>query len=300
MIARSLKILALLVATLLPLRSSQGATPRPWTSARSWLYQLQRVSMPSLAKSDYDLFVIDAFCHDSTRRPWTRAEIDSLKNAGGRRRLVVAYLSIGEAEPYRFYWRPGWKPGSPEWLDRPNPDWPDNYRVKYWNPQWRSILYGGDESYVDRIMDAGFDGVYLDIVDGYERYAKKRPTAKKEMLDLIAAIARHCRVTRGDADFGIIPQNAVELLEIPSHAALITGIGKEETYFCATNEATDTEDREWEEELLGGLVSRGKLVLCVDYVNEPAGITFTKQRCKKLGFLSLCTHVDLDRDPARP
>ena len=32
------------------------------------------------------------------------------------------------------------------------------------------MIYGGDGSYIKRIIDAGFDGVYLDKVDVYEYF----------------------------------------------------------------------------------------------------------------------------------
>jgi len=32
------------------------------------------------------------------------------------------------------------------------------------NPEWQAIIF----EYEDRILNAGFDGVYLDIIDGFE------------------------------------------------------------------------------------------------------------------------------------
>jgi cysteinyl-tRNA synthetase len=51
-----------------------------------------------------------------------------------------------------------------------NPDWKGNYKVKYWDPQWQAIIYGNDRSYAKMILDAGFDGVYLDLIDAFEYY----------------------------------------------------------------------------------------------------------------------------------
>ena len=42
--------------------------------------------------------------------------------------------------------------------------------MAYWQPEWKDIIYGNDDSYLKKILDAGFDGVYLDIIDAYERY----------------------------------------------------------------------------------------------------------------------------------
>ena len=101
----------------------------------------------------------------------TPDEVSSLgaKNGGGSR-LVVAYMSIGEAEDYRYYWREDWVDDPPSWLADENPDWPGNYKVRYWDTDWQSIIYGTGDSYLGQILAAGFDGVYLDIIDAFEYF----------------------------------------------------------------------------------------------------------------------------------
>lgn len=86
--------------------------------------------------------------------------------------MVIAYMSIGEAENYRFYWKQDWKTGSPSWLREENPEWPGNYAVRYWHPDWKKIIYGNSDAYLDRILAAGFDGVYLDKIDVFEYFEK--------------------------------------------------------------------------------------------------------------------------------
>ena len=119
--------------------------------------------------TNYDLLIMDLFFHDGTA--FTASEIAQLKNkANGGKRLVISYLSIGEAENYRFYWQSDWNKNKPAWMDTENPDWPGNYKVRYWTTDWQSIIYGNDTSYLKKILDAGFDGVYLDIIDAFEYY----------------------------------------------------------------------------------------------------------------------------------
>ncbi len=45
-----------------------------------------------------------------------------------------------------------------------------NYKVRYWEDGWQDIIFGNDNSYLKKILDAGFDGVYLDIIDGFEYF----------------------------------------------------------------------------------------------------------------------------------
>ena len=45
-------------------------------------------------------------------------EIKKIKDSG---KIPVAYISIGEAENYRFYWTDEWYNNPPEWLGKENP-----------------------------------------------------------------------------------------------------------------------------------------------------------------------------------
>ncbi len=283
------------ICLLLLLTNGATASPRPWKEVRSWAYQLQHPKPHQIAASPYDLVVIDYSRDGCNDGRFTRQEVEQMKKKGGKRRLVVAYMSIGEAEPYRFYWKKGWKPGHPQWLLKPNPRWPDNYRVKYWDPEWQSIIYGNENSYLDQIIEAGFDGVYLDIVDGYEKFVAKRPRAKKEMKMFIRDLAAYARIVKGDKDFGLFPQNAPELLTDKKYLDLLTGIGKEEVYYFDTDDETGEEDRQWDEELLDKVVKAGKLVLTVDYCHEREHIVDTIKRARKKGYIPYCTDVELDR-----
>lgn len=123
----------------------------------------------AVVSTNYDMVIMDLFFNDNTS--FTSEEIGRLKSkANGGSRVVVAYMSIGEAEDYRYYWQGDWKKNPPSWMAGENPDWEGNYKVWYWEEEWQAIIYGSQESYVGKILDAGFDGVYLDIIDAYEYY----------------------------------------------------------------------------------------------------------------------------------
>jgi len=122
-----------------------------------------------ITSTNFDLLIMDLFFNDGT--VFTSSEIDQLRSkANGGSRLVVSYMSIGEAEDYRFYWQENWRVNKPSWMDKENPDWEGNFKVKYWIEDWQKIIYGNEDSYLDKILDANFDGVYLDIIDAFEYY----------------------------------------------------------------------------------------------------------------------------------
>lgn len=123
----------------------------------------------AVTATNYDLLIMDLFFRDDS--VFSANEVNQLKNkANGGQRLVLAYMSIGEAEDYRYYWQSAWNRNRPSWLAAENPNWAGNYKVRYWQAEWQNIIYGNDQSYLKKILDAGFDGVYLDIIDAFDYF----------------------------------------------------------------------------------------------------------------------------------
>ncbi len=123
----------------------------------------------AITATNYDLLIMDYFFDDGTE--FSSTQIAQLKQkANGGQRLLLAYMSIGEAEDYRYYWQESWNSQKPYWIASENPDWQGNYKVEYWDEAWKNIIYGNDDSYIKKIIDAGFNGVYLDIIDAFEYF----------------------------------------------------------------------------------------------------------------------------------
>ncbi len=128
--------------------------------------------LTAVGATNYDIIIMDLYYDESTK--FTAADIDGLKTkANGKSRLVIAYMSIGEAEDYRYYWNPAWDSYPPSWIEDENPNWPHNYKVRYWVEDWQNIIYGNSGSYLQKIVDSHFNGVYLDVVDSYEYFEDK-------------------------------------------------------------------------------------------------------------------------------
>lgn len=134
-------------------------------------YNTKNEMLTAIAVTNFDLIIVDLFFNDEIL---TASDLSLIreKNNGGKR-LIIAYISIGEAENYRYYWKKGWKKGKPSWLDKENSSWKGNFKVRYWEREWKDIIYGNQNSYIDKIINSEFDGVYLDIIDAYEYYEEK-------------------------------------------------------------------------------------------------------------------------------
>jgi cysteinyl-tRNA synthetase, unknown class len=159
-----------------PIYAENSAVVTSFSDVKNFLYLINPVSyltkadfISAVTATNYDLLIMDLFFNDGTS--FTSDEVAQLKNkANGGKRLVISYMSIGEAENYRYYWQSAWNSDKPSWMDDENPNWPGNYKVWYWEKEWQGIIYGSDSSYLKKILNAGFDGVYLDIIDAFEYY----------------------------------------------------------------------------------------------------------------------------------
>jgi cysteinyl-tRNA synthetase len=148
------------------------------------LYSDKLLFLNDLQATNYDLLIIDLFFDGNEIFPPSDIESLKIKNSGGRR-LVLAYLSLGEAEDYRYYWNKNWIKDPPSWLGEENPEWEGNYKVRYWKKEWQDIIFGNDDSYLKKIIDAGFDGVYLDLIDAFEFWEEKNRLSDSVLSRLI-------------------------------------------------------------------------------------------------------------------
>lgn len=132
------------------------------------MYATKAAFINAVKATNYDVILMDLFLNNTA---FTATEIDQLKTkANGGKRLVICYMSIGEAEDYRYYWDSTWRVGNPPFIAAEDPNWPGNYYVQYWNTDWKNIIYGNDTSYTKKLLNSHFDGAYLDIIDAFEYF----------------------------------------------------------------------------------------------------------------------------------
>lgn len=257
-------------------------------AAKSWGYQLQRVKPEVLAALPYDLFVIDYSRDGTDAKALTANDIERLKiKPDGGRRVVLAYLSIGEAEKYRYYWQPDWETPAlaPPWLASPNKSWRTNYPVRYWQEDWQAIVFRGENSYLSRILNAGFDGIYLDRVDVHQEFEKENPSAREQMMAFVKAIAAHARSRK--PGFLVVPQNGEELLDDASYRGVIDAFAKEDLLFGDGRPKRANKPERIAETLahLKPLAADGKRVFVVEYIDKPEDVASARIRIESLGFI---------------
>jgi cysteinyl-tRNA synthetase len=255
-----------------------------------------------LKESGRDWIVLDATFAGDT--PWERTDLDTIRS-GKAGRKVVAYLSIGEAEDYRSYWQSDWvsngkrTAAAPVWLGIENPEWKGNYQVKYWSADWQKLMLAA----IDDAMARGFDGVYLDIVDGFQTYEQgadgylddrinpeTKQTYRRDMVDWVKAIAARARAK--DPAALVIPQNGSQLATHKDLVEVISAQGIEDLF---TN-GKKLQPASHTDEILGHLktlASAKKPVLLIEYPKTPERQALSKKLAKENGLVWLVTDRQL-------
>jgi cysteinyl-tRNA synthetase len=263
--------------------SRPAAEPMSLANVAYWAYQLQDISaqgaVDGLVASHYDMLVLEP-----TRTDWssddryfdTRGMVarlkDSLASDDAHRKLIIAYADIGEAEDWRWYWT--W---STDWdcVGDPPADWPDyilacdpdgwsgNYPVAYWDGDWKDIVITGthqgghpDRDYssvIDEVIKDGFDGIYLDWVEGYENedvVAAAQAAGKDPAVEMIAFVEEmRAYATARDPNFLIVQQNAAALIDGRLELLIvIDAIAQEAIWYDgdATDAWDDPDGYDWE------------------------------------------------------
>lgn len=272
------------------------------SSVKTWDYQLQYANLDRLARSTSDMVVIDYARGWGDKVPYTRADVERVRRRpDGRSRLVIAYFSIGEAEDYRPYWQAAWKQTPPAWLMPENCRWRGNYPVKYWMEEWKQIIFAGKESYLARIMAAGFDGVYLDRVDAYWDFREQFPQGKAEMIKFVHGLAKHAR--RSKPDFIVIAQNAEDLLVDKGYRRVIDAVAKEDLLHGvdATGQRNEASLIKWSLEHLAKLTADNKPLFAIEYLTRLDQKAATAKELAPLGIRLVYPSRSLDgEDPFEP
>lgn len=116
-----------------PIYGENSDTITSLQQARNFLYLInpdnlfasKQTFVDAVKNTNYDYIIMDYFYNGEE---FTQAQIEELKQkANGGKRLLICYMSIGEAEDYRYYWQSNWTIGNPSFIEKENPDWEGNY-----------------------------------------------------------------------------------------------------------------------------------------------------------------------------
>ncbi|MBW2145828.1 MAG: endo alpha-1,4 polygalactosaminidase [Deltaproteobacteria bacterium] len=295
-----------------------------------WAYQIQGIensgAVDALADSRYDMLVVEPMRTSLEYEDFPSAEmvsrLQSTRGATGARKLVIAYVDIGEAESWRSYWQPEWvaptpgQPGAPDFLLTTDPDgWADNYPVAFWDSRWKEIMIFGQGSILNTILEDGFDGIYMDWIEAYEdEYVVRTALVagldpQDEMIRFINEIRTYARSR--NPRFVLIAQNAGAIANgHPEYFGILDAIAQEHVFFEGLAD-TDWEDaesgdirvpdtgeehsRQYYQQTLLPFLQHGLPVFIAEYAREPANVEESYRLGAGQGYIPYVSLTPLDR-----
>ena len=278
---------------------SPAAVP-DWTALRSFAIQLQNGAPRELAASPFQMIVMDVNRDGTDETSYQRSDIDEIRAGGpGGPKVVLAYLSVGEAENYRSYWQKAWNAHPPEWMGPENPEWKGNFKVRFWEPPWQQLM----EKAVDHLIDLGYDGAFLDVVDAGEFWADedrgtaRHASAERDMVDFVKSLAAYAH--KRNPHFGLFPNGGENLGRFDDYVAAVTGLFREDIWYDGNhlNSASDLDDTL---RALKRFSAAKKPIFAIDYVTKPALIDDFYAKAHQAGMVPYATVRALDKLTINP
>ena len=267
-------------------------------SVRSWAVQMQDLDVETARNAPVDLIVTDATSGARGGQALSPNDVAGIKvKPDGTRRIAISYLSIGESEDYRpeYFDAEYMKEDAPDWLLKENKTWKGNRLIRFCQEGWQKTILGDEDgrslysslepSPLYRLIELGFDGVYLDRVDVYSEVVKECPDAATKMVAFVARLAAHAR--KKNPNFIVILQNAEELLGNPQMVSSIDAIAKEDLFYGVDHSERENDTAMVQASLanLALATSAGRPVFVLDYIKDPARRAADKAKIEQRGFI---------------
>ena len=268
---------------------------------------MQNLNVAEAGALPVDMFVADATAGGPGGTALSIEAVKTLKTKpDGSPRLAISYLSIGEAEDYRpdYFTGEYLTEDAPDWLLSENKRWKGNRIIRFCNEGWQRTILGDEDgrnlynsvepSPLYKLIELGFDGVYLDRVDVYSEVQKECPGAAAKMVDFVARLAAQAR--KKNPNFIVILQNAEELLRNPKMVAAIDAVAKEDLFYGADHSESENEAGMIATTLdnLAFAKRAGKPVFVLDYVKDARRRSADKAKILAEGFIPYFGPRNLD------
>lgn len=238
---------------------------------------------PAVAEfRDYGLVVLDSVHH-----PPIRPLLEQKKT-------VIGYISLGEVENYRDYYKAVEAEGI---LYEKNPNWPDSRYVDVRDVRWTRRVV---EDLIPRLLQKGFQGIFIDTLDNPADLERRDPVKFKGMTEAAANLVKAIRrqyprmYIMLNRSYEILP--AVEgLIDSVLGESVFTEIDFEKNTYRLAAPQTYQLQVKWLKE---AKARRPKLkVYTLDYwpPADTAGVARIYAEQRKNGFIPYVSVKDLDR-----
>lgn len=237
----------------------------------------------AVSKSDierYDMAILDPDSHPS---------IEAVR----KKTVLIAYVSIGEAETYRKYWA---NAEGQDWVLGKNPNWPGNYYVDVRSSEWKHII---TDEVIPDLIGKGFEGIMMDTIDTAVMLETGDPEKYAGSNEAMAGLIKSIHDTY--PELLLISNNGFAILE--EIAPYLDGMLTEDIYMMpdfANNsyKKVPAEESAYKISILTKLMKEHKMpVFIVDYIpqKDKALISEDISKIKRLRFKPYIAEKDLDK-----
>ncbi|MBU0732279.1 endo alpha-1,4 polygalactosaminidase [Patescibacteria group bacterium] len=301
--------------------ASKAANNWNLSDVNYWAYQIQKLdkkgAVKKIKESKFDMVVLEPTRSDkSTPNFKTKRMVKKIKATDGSqtgvRKRVFAYVDIGEAEEWRWYWQDDWKVGDPDFIISKDPDgWSGNFPVAYWQDEWKDIMIYNKDSALNQVIDDNFDGIYMDWIEAYAdpdvKAAAERDGVdpKDEMIAFIKEIKQHARKKK--PKFKLIAQNGANLVKgNKRYLNIIDGIAQENITYRGKADVKwhsyksgniKNKWRKWDRIALKPYKKAGLPVFSVDYATRKNKINKAYGFALRHGYIPYVSRTPLSRLP---
>ncbi len=254
-----------------------------WEKIDSWAAQTGNMpkTLDAMTASTVDLGMIDI--RNRAGELWKRKEVLIAK----QNKWLVAYLSVGQISKHDWFWQENWEQGNPKWILHPSKVYLNSFDVNIAAPEWLELM----KQSIDRILEQGFDGVGLDVLDVYWHPTYPGGPSKANMasgVQLTCALYRYGKSKL--PGFKMIVNNATNLVaDFPEYRGCIHATIGESIWYYSTNKPRPQEYTSYQIGQLNINLRYGKKVLIMDKATQPDFIARVYREALKHEYIPFAT-----------
>jgi uncharacterized protein (TIGR01370 family) len=206
--------------------------------------------------------------------------------------MCVGYVSIGEAEDYRFYWK---KIKNEGFIIAENADWKGNYYIDPRNERWKSVII---DEVIPRVLNCGYHGIFMDTLDTAEYLEWLDPDKYEGSIDAMVELVRDIR--RRYPTIIMISNNGYPLLSRIAQyidAALVEDLYTAYDFATGVYGLQDTNITKENRQILHDISARYRVpILTLDYVHPDDSTTklSIERKSKDNGFFPYIADINLE------
>ncbi len=119
------------ITVYLPMIMNNTVSKMQLSNIKYWAYNIQHVDTPQqreqLVGTHFDLYVLETVTTEKGNADFEMGQlVQDIRQHNIQTRnvnpIILAYVDVGQAEDWRWYWQDGWEPGNPEWIVGEDPN----------------------------------------------------------------------------------------------------------------------------------------------------------------------------------